>query len=70
MGDVRVAGPRHIPHGEALTGKTRTADRIPVTTPLVTGWSSPRRDIEPPTRPPQKTSLPHTQRNCLEIERL
>jgi hypothetical protein len=38
-------------------------------TPLVTGWSSPRRDIEPPTRPPHKTSLLHTQRNCLEIER-
>ena len=37
--------------------------------PLVTGWSSPRRDIEPPTRPPQKTSLLHTQPNCLENER-
>ncbi len=38
--------------------------------PLVTGWSSPRRDIEPPTRPPQKTSLLHIQPNCLENERL
>ena len=37
-------------------------------TPLVTGRSSPRRNIEPPTRPPQKTSLRHTQRNCLEIK--
>ena len=35
-------------------------------TPLVTGWSRPVATSSLPTRPPQKTSLLHTQRNYLE----
>jgi len=50
--EVAAGGQARTARRSADKRKPQTADRRPVMTSPATGWSSSRRDIEPPTRPP------------------